>query len=207
VEGWGQAVKAPSQVTPWLSVEEQVVPEQETAGPPAQVAVHTASWETVPCSSGPASSRTTELPQPSRVRLTTAAITMSERFMGTPPTTVERIGRAYPGLLKEFVVPRGVLTGGAPQSGARNFHWLRTRLRHTYGTDVARTSGVEEAKKLLRHKFVSSTQLYCTAVVGTPVDADVLDRFDAAMEQQEQQAAKMQSTVSPCGGNADTVNG
>ncbi|QDF03834.1 hypothetical protein BHS04_11565 [Myxococcus xanthus] len=29
----GQAVNMPSHVTPWLSVDEQLVPEQETAGP------------------------------------------------------------------------------------------------------------------------------------------------------------------------------
>jgi integrase len=81
------------------------------------------------------------------------------------------------------------------------------RLRHTYGTDVARTSGVEDAKKLLRHRYISSTQLYTTAVVGTPVSADVLDRFDDAMEQQQQQAAEGERVLSDCVGKSDKVNG
>ncbi|SEU36998.1 site-specific integrase [Stigmatella erecta] len=109
---------------------------------------------------------------------------------------LELVRRARGACPEEFPVgKRGVRAG-------KMWH----RLRHTYGTDVARTSGVEDAKKLLRHKYITSTQLYTTAVVGVPVSAEVLDRFDAAMEQQEQ-APQEQSTVSACGGKSDTVNG
>ncbi|NOK36859.1 hypothetical protein HMI49_26990 [Corallococcus exercitus] len=39
----GHAVNTPSHVTPWLSVDEQVAPVQETVVPPAQVAVQVPS--------------------------------------------------------------------------------------------------------------------------------------------------------------------
>jgi hypothetical protein len=78
----GHAVNTPSHVTPWLSVDEQVLPVQETEVPPEQAAVQVPNWDTVRASaSGAIVSSTAGPPQPRRERPTNVAIAAREIFM------------------------------------------------------------------------------------------------------------------------------
>jgi hypothetical protein len=99
---------------------------------------------------------------------------------------LKRLRAAAPG---EFPAARRGLGGGEA------FH----RFRRHFGTEAVRKAGpnaVEKAKKWLRHKFISSTQLYASQVLGVQATREELAELDAAMD----------DTLSDCVVPSDNVN-
>lgn len=85
-----QGVNTPSQVTPCPSIEEQLVPEQDTVVPTPHEAVQVPNWETAlgSSASGPASVTSSGLvpPHPAKESPMNAAITTSARFIRKTPS-------------------------------------------------------------------------------------------------------------------------
>ncbi|MFL5350137.1 MAG: hypothetical protein ACJ8AT_35625 [Hyalangium sp.] len=74
------------------------------------------------------------------------------------------------------------------------------RFRRHFAVTVATGTGEEQvgkAKRLLRHKYLSSTDSYLRTVVGVQASAEDLAGVDAAMD----------STLSPCGTPGDNAEG